>query len=251
MLRPSSGVLILMTGALAAFGGHPKVAQDLDNVDPESRVDVIVQYRQAPTVARHQRMRAAGGLRKRSLHLIQGASYSVSASELENLSNDPEVLFVSRDNPVHAAATPTLDYFRETVNSAIANANTWKGTGIGVAVLDSGIFNFGDLSNVVYTESFVDGAPAGIDGYGHGTHVAGILAGNGLISNGTDYQFGGVAPGVKLLDFRVLDNNGVGTDSGVIAAIQRAIALKSTYNIRVINLSLGRPVTQSHKTDPL
>src|SRR5204862_4561797 len=61
----------------------------------------------------------------------------------------------------------------------------------------------------------------------------------------------GVAPGVTLIDLQVLDQNGSGSDSAVIAAIQRAIALKSTYNIRVINLSLGRPVFESYKLDPL
>src|SRR5262249_37623072 len=64
-------------------------------------------------------------------------------------------------------------------------------------------------------------------------------------------SFRGMAPGVNILNLRVLDKNGSGKDSYVIAAIQRAVALKSQYNIRVINLSLGRPVTQSYKTDPL
>ena len=52
-------------------------------------------------------------------------------------------------------------------------------------------------------------------------------------------KYEGVAPGVSLIDLRALDTNGAGTDSTVIAAIQQAIALKNTYNIRVINLSLG------------
>jgi serine protease AprX len=61
----------------------------------------------------------------------------------------------------------------------------------------------------------------------------------------------GLADQVSLINFRVLDQNGEGTDSEVIAAIQQAIALKSKYNIRVINLSLGRPVWESYKVDPL
>jgi serine protease AprX len=56
---------------------------------------------------------------------------------------------------------------------------------------------------------------------------------------------------VSLLNLRVLDNNGSGTDSSVIAAIQRAVQLQSQYNIRVINLSLGRPVSISYANDPL
>ncbi len=60
-----------------------------------------------------------------------------------------------------------------------------------------------------------------------------------------------MASNVSLISLRVLDRNGSGTDSGVIAAIEQAIALNSKYNIRIINLSLGRPVTESYKTDPL
>src|SRR5205823_5119274 len=92
------------------------------------------------------------------------------------------------------------------------------------------------------------------DQFGHGTHVAGILAGNAYDSTqGGSFkrQFHGVASRVSLLDLRVLDKNGVGTDSAVIAAIQTAIGLKSTYNVRIINLSLGRPVFESYRIDPL
>jgi serine protease AprX len=74
------------------------------------------------------------------------------------------------------------------------------------------------------------------------------VAGDGTDSNA---QFKGIAYGVNLIDLRVLDQNGVGSDSNVIAAIQRAIALKNTYNIRIINLSLGRPVYGGYATDPL
>jgi serine protease AprX len=119
------------------------------------------------------------------------------------------------------------------------NGEGYVGTGVGVAVIDSGIvdlpdFHTGSTDRIVYQQSFVGGAPA--DQYGHGTHVAGILAGNG---NGTVYQ--GVAYNANLINLRVLDVNGNGSDSAVIQAIDTAISLRSKYNIRVINLSLGRP----------
>jgi serine protease AprX len=78
--------------------------------------------------------------------------------------------------------------------------------------------------------------------------VAGAIAGIGKDSKG---KYKGVAPGANIIGLRVLDDNGAGRDSDVIAAIDRAIALKSTYNIRVINLSLGRPVMESYTRDPL
>ena len=61
----------------------------------------------------------------------------------------------------------------------------------------------------------------------------------------------GIAPNANLISLKALNDTGVGTDSAVIAAIQQAIALKSQYNIRVLNLSLGRPVTTSYTKDPL
>jgi serine protease AprX len=84
--------------------------------------------------------------------------------------------------------------------------------------------------------------------------VAGIVAGINSSEHDSDagpVTFTGVAPRANVINLRVLDANGMGKDSAVIAAIQRAIALKAKYNIRVINLSLGRPVFESYKTDPL
>src|SRR6185437_11258632 len=110
----------------------------------------------------------------------------------------------------------------------------------------------GTASRIVYSESFVPGDSATTDLYGHGTHVAGILAGNGRDSaTGYAQQYVGLAPKANIINLRVLDKNGAGSDSAVIAAIQRAIDLKNTYNIRIINLSLGRPVYESAGQDPL
>ena len=81
-----------------------------------------------------------------------------------------------------------------------------------------------------------------------------MVGGSGASSgtaNGYAATYAGMAPNVNLINLRVLDQNGFGTDSQVIAAIQQAIALKNTYNIRVINMSLGRPVFESYTLDPV
>jgi len=88
--------------------------------------------------------------------------------------------------------------------------------------------------------------------YGHGTHVAGIIGGNSQCSESNmTKQFRGIAPAVNIIALRALNAQGSGTDSAVIAAIDRAIALKTTYNIRVLNLSMGRGVKESYTLDPL
>ncbi len=123
-------------------------------------------------------------------------------------------------------------------------------------MIDSGVSNNPDLKNggatrIVYNESFISGGTD--DYYGHGEHVAGIIAGNGSRSTGPQYAvtFRGVAPNAQVINLRVLDQNGNGTDSAVISAIGRAIQLKTKYNIRIINLSLGRPVYENYRLDPL
>ena len=86
------------------------------------------------------------------------------------------------------------------------------------------------------------------DDYGHGTHVAGIIAGTGYDSGG---KHKGIAPGAKLVGLKVMDQLGRGYISDVIAAIDYAISVKATYNVRVINLSVASGVYESYWTDPL
>src|SRR5258705_10945648 len=133
---------------------------------------------------------------------------------------------------------------------AIAGVN---GSGIGVAVVDSGISAHTALTNkVVANISFVTGDSSVNDAFGHGTHIAGIIAGSAnAASTVTPLYTGGVAPGVKLINVRVLGSNGTGLTSDVIAGVNWAINNRATYNIRVINLSLGHPVFESAATDPL
>ena len=86
------------------------------------------------------------------------------------------------------------------------------------------------------------------DGYGHGTHVAGMVAGNGRSSGG---QHAGVAPGANIVSLKVLDQHGVGRTSDVIAAIEWVLQHGRLYGVRVINLSIGHPVVESYRSDPL
>ena len=130
-----------------------------------------------------------------------------------------------------------------------------QGNGVTVAVIDSGVTEHTDLAGrILYAESFIgklgQSKNAVADTFGHGTVVAGILAGSGEAS-GLLQPVRGIAPKVNIVSLRALDANGKGTDASVIAAINRAIELKDKYKIRVVNLSLGRPVFESFRTDPL
>jgi serine protease AprX len=263
------------------------LSHEFGSASSGAAVDVIVKFRSDPSDdprdERHQKLIRGGGQFRAAHHSIQSASYRLNAHQLADLANDPDVEFISPDHPISSLgvlttgegtspsaglgnllmmnsssssnklSSITFDYFRETVHSTTAVSAGWDGTGIGVAVIDSGITVNEDFKRpLAYSQSFVPGDPTTADAFGHGTHVAGIIVGSGFNSSSSSkYQFGGAAPAVSLVNLRVLDANGNGTDSAVINAIERAITLKNTYNIRVINLSLGRPVTGSYVNDPL
>ena len=277
MIRVTSLFLVAVIGCAAAWNEQPsdrrlKLANELTAVDPATSVDVIVQYKVHPTNEHFSRAHFLGGTEKRRFHRVPGAAFTIPAGALQELAKDPDVAYISLDRKVRSH----LDLSAAAINAAVAWSSKFTGAGIGVAVIDSGINSqIQDLGNangqtdpahsrIIWTENFLvpatnpDGNPNHAhyqtnDGYGHGTHVAGIIAGNGFLSSGpsatTTYK--GIAPAANLIDFQVLDANGEGQDSTVIAAIEEAINLKNQYNIRVINLSLGRPVYESFAQDPL
>ena len=95
---------------------------------------------------------------------------------------------------------------------------------------------------------FVNGQSLPYDDNGHGSHVAGIIAGNGDDSNGDK---SGIAPKAKIISLKVLDANGVGNISSIIAALNWIVANHQQYNIRVVNMSVGARISESYWTDPL
>jgi serine protease AprX len=245
-------ILTLIAGASVVFAGS-KTAPDLPG-NSNSPLDVIVQYQTPPTKNELKQLGPYGQIKKQFVH-VNAVSVELTTAQIQAVSQDPNVLYVSPNRVTHGS----LDITTSTVNANAAWSAGYTGTGIGVAVIDSGIYAHDDLktangtgSRIVYSESFVTGLDAS-DQYGHGTHVAGIVGSNGRDSTGPGFTrtLKGVAPNVNLINFRVLDASGAGTDAGVIAAIDEAINLQSTYNIRVINLSLGRPVWESYTLDPL
>jgi serine protease AprX len=127
------------------------------------------------------------------------------------------------------------------------------GRGVAVAIVDSGIAPHAALANkVVAAVSFVPGDPGTNDEFGHGTHIAGIVAGSGApAARVTRAYAGGVAPGANLVNVRVLDEMGGGYTSSVIAGLDWVIANRARYGIRIVNLSLGHPVTAPCVFDPL
>jgi serine protease AprX len=159
----------------------------------------------------------------------------------------------------------TYNRLAQPMNASIRANKAWNrvtGRGVGVAVIDTGIA--GDLpdfqtpgwqgSRVIASAVTNPCATDANDHYGHGTHVAGLIAGNSLLYP-TDHpligKYMGVAPRANLVSVKVSDDDGNTTVLDVINGIQFAVDHKAAFNIRVINLSLSSAVAESYKTDPL
>jgi serine protease AprX len=265
MKKIACSILAAAMVCLASPAKHARTSSDLAGVAQNSSVQVIVQWN-SDISSGSAKIRSLGGSVVLEFSSVHAGTYIVPQSALASLDADPDVKFVSLDRKVRRK----LALAAAAINAPAVWKSGYTGFGIGVAVVDSGVNTDSNLAlsnkNVVYTEDFVnpiviqsDGKPGpkiasyGLDWFGHGQHIAGIIASNGKDSlcGSCNKTFVGIAPAANIINLKVLDSNGEGSDSAVIAAVDRAIALKSTYNIRVINLSLGRPVYESYKQDPL
>jgi serine protease AprX len=192
------------------------------------------------------------------LDLINGVVLDLPNGALKMLASHPSTFRVHYDRELK-----THNY-RTTVTvgaRAVQQAMGYDGAGIGIAIIDSGISSWHDDLTSTTSElfpygnqrvtkfvDFVNGRALPYDDNGHGTHVAGIIAGNGYDSKG---EKSGVAPGASIISLKVLDQNGKGTISNIIAALSWVAANAKTYNIRVVNMSVGAGIYESYWTDPL
>jgi serine protease AprX len=193
-----------------------------------------------------------GGRTLRRLPIIDGLVLEIPNQAIAALASNPRVERVSLDRSVGA----TMEITSGTVGATdVRQQLGYDGRGVNVAVIDSGAWSGHDdltddagSSRVDGFVDFVNGGAAAYDDYGHGTHVAGIVAGNGADSAGAET---GIAPAAHLLVLKVLDANGRGRISDVIAALDFVVAHRAALRTRVINLSVAAGVFESYDTDPL
>ena len=192
-----------------------------------------------------------------ALPLLASAAGLATAAAITTLSLVPGVAYIHFDAPVRAhdgsiSASHLVTAYPRAVNADRVWATGRTGQGVTVAVLDSGITRDADLvqptNRILASVNFADPLGTLTDPGGHGTHVAGTIAGNGMRSNG---QYIGIAPGANLLDVRVLDANGNGRISSVVLGIQWALDHRAQYGIRVLNLSLGAQAPATYRLDPM
>jgi serine protease AprX len=267
MRKPIVLVRLIVTLGLVAMAGPPASAQlgllsllpKLDQplqqrVSRTGRSRVIIRTSSTSTLGLVSSIvQLVGGTAGRSLPLVNGFVADIPNGALSALAGNLLVGHISLDRPV----VGSMERTGATVGaSAVRQELGYDGAGVGVAIIDSGSSVSADdlvdpstgASRVERFVDFVNGREVAYDDYGHGTHVAGIVAGNGVDSDGAR---SGIAPAAHVIALKVLDDTGAGRISDVIAALGYAVSQKDALNIRVINLSVATPVYESYDVDPL
>jgi serine protease AprX len=258
--------------AAAASGNVSSTLTNLAADHPNRQVVAIVQLAPDASIASGRRfVSALGGRTTGELPIINGLAARMTAEQAAELGSKSGVRFVSLNAPVKRNSlvgtidtTNLLTSYPDSVRATTTKAwGAATGVGVGVAVVDTGIAGtladfrksqIDSTSRVVATVATNPYATSDNDSYGHGTHVAGIIAGNSnnrKLSDPLRGDYIGIAPDANLVSVKVADENGDATVLDVIYGLQFVVDYRDTYNIRVVNLSLESATAQSYKTDPL
>ena len=246
---------------------------------PHRGAEAIVQFDAGvPAAQRRATVRAAGGVVIRDLHVIRSLGVRMSPQAQRRLAARPGVRAVTVNAQAKPSAprprAPRMNWDNRALATAFPEATradkVWTvsnapatGAGVTVAVLDTGIA--GELpdfrasqtdqtSRVVASVVTNPDATTATDRYGHGTHVAGLLAGNGGALPASDPlvdRYVGAAPQANLVSVKVSDDHGSATVMDVIAGLQFVVDHGAEYGIRVVNLSLASIAPASYHVDPL
>ena len=236
-----------------------KISPDLRKLilsgNGNARVKVIVQSKPSTSPGLlGGLLNTVGGLLVGVLSNLNIRIVDVEANSVEVLATDPNVAYLSLDAPVRSSGhvTTTTGAQQVRAQKSLLGLNpTLDGSGVTIAVLDSGIDrkhkSFATSGKIKFSKDFT-GENRTDDPWGHGTHVAAIAAGDGAPTGGA---YEGIAPAANLVNLRVLNSQGVGKVSGVLAALDWLIANKNNYGVKVVNMSLGTPAINSYEDDPI
>lgn len=209
---------------------------------------VIVRVRENDKDKLNSLAHSMEGKLKRSLPLVDAVALNMSMGEIDRLSRDPNIEYISYDSKVFAL----LDIANASIGGSFPREIGLTGEGVTVAVIDTGVAPHNDLirpkNRIIGFKDFVGDKTSPYDDNGHGTHVAGIIASNGYSSN---RKYVGIAPNANILAVKALDEAGSGNTSDIVSAIDWVVKTREQYNTKIINLSLGSPANNSINSDPL
>ena len=199
-------------------------------------------------------VRQVGGKVEHVLSVIKGFSARVPARSVARLSSMPGISWVSPNRSLKMLAQYGQDsgvasaVYTDATRASKAWGSGVTGAGVTVALIDTGVNTSGDLGGqVVHAEDFTP-EQDNQDNFGHGTFVAGMIAGSGAASGGTIM---GEAPGAKLVSLKIAGRDGSTDVVKVLEALEWIVTFKDVYGIRIVNMSLGFDSHQSYTVDPL
>jgi subtilisin len=236
MKRVFPALLLAVSMALCLALAVPGFARDAQlqglvmTGDPASMHRVIISFDSPPGAHERTRMESLGGRVRHVYRLIPAIAAHLPEAAIRALAKQPGIVRIEADGRVHAVDEYTDAWGVEHIHSGAAHARGVTGTGVKVAVIDTGIdYTHPDLAaNYAGGYDFVNDDADPMDDHGHGTHVAGTVA---AVYNGVGVV--GVAPDARLYALKVLDDTGSGWWSDVIAALQWAVE----HGIHVTNNS--------------
>jgi len=236
---------------IAAFAATSVAGVPAASASPSETVIVTSSGSLSPVAA----VLSVGGSVLTQYHLINGVDAVIPTTAEPLLAAMPGII-VTPDAPVGVQSTtestgphpPSDAFLQETGATQLAAAGD-TGQGATVAVLDTGIDPLPDFAGRLIGGVDLTGTNSPYqDSYGHGTFVAGLIAGNGASSNG---QYSGEAPGASLVSVKVGGADGTTHLGTLVSGLQWAVDHRSSYGIKVLNISLGYPAGTSTVNDPL
>jgi serine protease AprX len=276
--RLARGLAGLVT-AVTLLGALGPAAQAASLPAPGPSASYVLRATPGALPAVEHKLARLGGHVTRELRLLNGAAVTLPPAALPALQADQRVAELTPNARVHLLGSTTTttstsyDPFTDVnsmynIEQVIGARQMWTqatGTGVDVALIDSGVAPVTGLSG---TNKVINGpdlsfesqntATRYLDSFGHGTHMAGIIAGhdpgiNAPTAAGNATAFLGVAPDARIISLKVADAQGETDVSQVIAAIDWVVqhAHDPGFNIRVLNLSFGTDAAQAYTLDPL
>lgn len=208
-------------------------------MEKQNKVQIIVHCSEYEK--RLKTMEGLGHIKYR-LPMIDAYVIEVDSDKIDSIKALDGLITVEMDTHI----TAQMNRVGDIIESHWAHENGYYGKGVGVAIIDTGISLHKDFTEggnrVIAFKDFINHYTEPYDDNGHGTHVAGIIGGNGYSSKG---KYMGVAPACNFISVKVLDHRGDGNISDVLAGLQWIIDNRKKYNIRVVNISVGTSAKDS------
>jgi serine protease AprX len=219
-----------------------------------ARVEALVSKLNPADSRPEQAVARLGGRVTHAFSVIDGFSADLPAAALQRLSQVPGVRWVTPNRSLKLLGQYGQDsgvasaVYTDVTRASKAWSQGVTGTGVTVALIDTGVDTSGDLAGQVKHAEDFTAEQDNHDNFGHGTFVAGLIAGTGAGSSGA---IKGVAPDAKIVSLKIAGRDGATDVTHVLEALEWVVTFKDVYGIKIANLSLGFDSQQSYLIDPL